>query len=313
MERKIQIFLSLALLIFATVMLLSNPAEGSSEWLVYDNYYPERSSPSFSYQGVRFSLSDGVVSAPLLTIRFYYSTSSLVCPVTVHITGHDYTKQLAEPITYNAVNGWNELDVSAFAISATHNFYIILESSVCGNPMLDDGTSYERSFKGRYLENLTSRCSSNLLIRAEVGEPILISEFNAFISSISEKIKVEIQGNGKQTFLNNYDETWNLYSEGSFEIDSKLYGLWDLKRSKYRFSFDPEDISEDIGGMLEDMSYGENSDIIVTKESCAGKKKKDGSMSGTCTFYIKVYFNDFEAPGSVIIEKKFKAVPAVFQ
>ena len=78
------------------------------------------------------------------------------------------------------------------------------------------------------------------------------------------------------------------------------------------FSFDPEDISRNISGMIENMSYGENSDIVVAKVSYAGKKKKDGSMSGTRTSYVKVYFDDLEAPGSVIIEKKFKAITAAF-
>src|SRR4030042_4058527 len=75
-------------------------------WLYYDNGIAANPSSFLKFQGVRFSLPDGIIKTQLLTIRFHYSCSDF-CPVTIYITGHDHKTGLTTPINYLANNSWN--------------------------------------------------------------------------------------------------------------------------------------------------------------------------------------------------------------
>jgi len=89
MKRNI-VILSLIVPIGIMVMLVTGWAiETVPGWLYYDNGIAANPSSFFKFQGVRFSLPDGIIRDQLLTIRFYYSCSGF-CPVTIYITGHDH-------------------------------------------------------------------------------------------------------------------------------------------------------------------------------------------------------------------------------
>lgn len=293
-----------ALITFFVIILSPVFADAAPEWIYYDNGNPENPSSSFPFQGVRFSLPDDVVTTPLLTIRFYFSCPD-VCPVTVHITGHDHKTDISAPINYNAGNSWNDIDVSGYNIALPHNFYIILENHSPGSPVIDEENSVGRSFKGNFPESMTTHLSHNLLIRAETGTPIEVPVLKEWDTTITETIKSKIKGYKAVTQKTAYAEKWTMYADGSFATENNLYGLWKQKGKKVVIMLDPEDIIH----MLDEKLYDNIEKTIVTKANLYWKEKKGGKMQGVNSMSAGAYFEDYEAVGYVTVKWKFTGMP----
>ena len=294
---------------FLLFSMISADAQGS-EWLYYDEGDPVHAGSSLPYQGVRFSLSGDSIRSPLLQVAFYYSTDAAFCPVKIHITDHSHSARLADPVSYDAVNGWNYLDVSMLDISVPHNFYIILENSKCGSLMLDNQDLNARSFKGNYPKSMTTRLSHDLLIRAEIGEPWEIAVLKEWDVFISEKITVKQSGAAAQKILKDFTETWTLFSENSFITDNNIYGLWKQNKQKFQISLDPEEVREHL---IEGLSYElsrEISDVIVTRTIFSGKVATDGAVQGTLKIFAKITFFDSDISAKATIERKFLGIIA---
>ena len=92
--------------VLALVMVappLASPADAATEELKYDDGIPYGHiggcSDCSHYQGVRFSLPDGVISANVTAVRFYYYRfGEYPDPVSVHITNSNHTSDLTTPI-----------------------------------------------------------------------------------------------------------------------------------------------------------------------------------------------------------------------
>lgn len=308
-KRNRMLLILAAVVIAATTLVPAWETEAAPGWIYYDSGIPAHAGSSFKYQGVRFSLSEDVLKAPLLTIYFYYSSSIGQCPVTIHITSFDHRTELVTPIEYTAINGWNEIDVSDFNIFVPHNFYIILESHGCGYPLSDDEASADRSFKGRFLGSLNTRMSYNLLIRAEAGLPVSAPTLNQWVANVTEKVKIRIQ-NHPVISESNYSEKWTLYTDGSFGTENNLYyGTWKQKGKNFRIFLDPEDIRKDIISMLENMFYNDIADVLVVKINFTWLEKRDGTIKGEYKAYASVYFQD-NGIGSIIIQRSFTGTPS---
>jgi hypothetical protein len=296
------------LLLFLAFFITSSEAH-ASEWLYYDEGDAVHAGSSLPYQGVRFSLSGDSVRSPLLQVAFYYSTDAAFCPVKIHITDHSHSTRLTNRIYYDAVNGWNYLDVSMLDISVPHNFYIILENSKCGSLMLDNQDLNARSFKGNYLKSMTTRLSHDLLIRAEIGEPREIAVLKEWDVFISEKITVKQSGAAAQKILKDFTETWTLFAENSFTSDNNIHGLWKQKRQAFQIALDPEEVREHLIESLADDLTDEIADVIVTRISFTGKMALDETIKGTFRVFAKVSFFDSDASAKVTIERKFTGIP----
>ena len=306
MKRNI-VILSLIVPIGIMVMLVTGWAiETVPGWLYYDNGIAANPSSFFKFQGVRFSLPDGIIRDQLLTIRFYYSCSGF-CPVTIYITGHDHKTALTTPINYLANNSWNELDVSGYNILVPHNFYIILKNIGSGSPAIDNKNDVGRSFKGRYLSSMNTSLSHNLLIRAELGFPISIHTLKEGDMSVTEKIKVRIQGRGLETNIHDYFGKWILYGDGSFVTESYLYGIWKQKGSGFSVSLDPEDMIDSIEHMFD----GHIVNVKVTRISFTWKEKEDGTMKGGYKIYAGAFFKDYNNLGTIILQGNFIGTPSL--
>ncbi len=290
------------------IMIMVAPgwaAETALRWLYYDNGIAANPSSSFKFQGVRFSLPDGVVKTQLLTIRFYYFCLDF-CPVTIYITGHDHKTALTTPINYLANNSWNEIDVSGYDILVPHNFYIILKNLGSGSPDIDNKNDVGRSFKGRYLSSMNTLLSHNLLIRAELGSPISIPVLKEWNMSVREKIKVHVQGHASETNVHDYSEKWTLYTDGSFATESNLYSIWKQKGSQFIVSIDPEDMVD----IIEQMFDGQITNVKVTKISFTWKEAKDGTIKGSYKIYSGAFFMHYNGLGSIILQGNFIGTPS---
>jgi len=304
--KKNIVILSIIVTIGIMVMVVPGWAiERVPGWLYYDNGIAANPSSFLKYQGVRFSLPDGVVKTQLLRIRFYYSCSG-TCPVTIHITGHDHNTALTTPINYLANNSWNELDVSGYNIPVPHNLFIILENLGSGSPDIDNKNNVGRSFKGRYLSSMNTSLSHNLLIRAELGSPVSIPTLKEWNVGVTEKIKVRAYKHGSETTMHSYSEKWSLYTDGSFATESYLYGTWKQKGSKCIVSLDPEDMID----RLEKMFDGDVKDVRVKKISFTWKEQKNGTIKGIYNIYASAFFNKYNTLGTIILQGNFIGSPA---
>jgi hypothetical protein len=300
--------LILAILVTIAIVLVAAPVEAIetvSGWLYYDKGIAANTSAASQFQGVRFSLPDGVVESQLLTIRFYYYCSG-TCPVTIHITGHDHTTALTTPINYVANNSWNEIDVSKSNILVPHNFYIILENPGSGIPAIDNENDVGRSFKGHYLSSMYTSLSHNLLIRVELGAPVSIPRLKEWNISVTGQMKISIQGNGSETNIHEYYEKWILYTDGSFAQENYLYGIWKQKGSKFIVSLDQEDMIDRIRNMADEHL----ANITVTKINFTWKENKNGTIRGSYKIYAGALFEDYNNLGMIILQGNFTGTPA---
>jgi hypothetical protein len=284
-----------------------------SEWLYYDEGDAVHAGSSLPYQGVRFSLPGDSVRAPLLQVAFFYSTNLAFCPVKIHMTDHSHFTRLADRINYDAVNGWNYLDVSMFGISVPHNFYVILENRKCGSLMMDNNELSGRSFKGNYLKSMTTQLSHDLLIRAEIGEAWEIPVLQEWNVSINEKLIIKQAGAATQKILKDFGESWTLYAENSFATNNNIYGIWKQKLKKFQISLDPEEIREHLVVSLSNDLTREIADVVVTKISFTGNIETDETIKGTLKIFAKISFFDSDASAKVTIERKFAGIPVALQ
>ncbi len=302
-----------SVIILIAFLVLSIQASAYSEWLVYDEGDAVYAGSGLPYQGVRFSIPGENVRAPLPQIAFYYSTNLAFCPVKIHITDHSHSTRLTNRIYYDAVNGWNYLDVSMFGISVPHNFYIILENRKCGFLMLDNNDLSERSFKGNYLKSMTTRLSHDLLIRAEIGEAWEIPVLQEWNVSVSEKLTVKQAGAATQKIVKDFGEVWTLFTESSFATNNNIYGIWKQKLKKFLISLDPEEVRAHLIETLSNDLVFEISDVIVAKISFTGKVAADGTINGVLKIFAKISFFDSDASARVTIERKFTGIPVALQ
>ena len=303
-------YISLAL--FLTIFITSTEAH-ASEWLYYDEGDAVHAGSSLPYQGVRFSIPGENVRAPLLQIAFFYSTNLAFCPVKIHITDHSHSTRLSDRIYYDAVNGWNYLDVSMFGISVPHNFYVILENRKCGSLMLDNNDLSERSFKGNYLKSMNTQLSHDLLIRAEIGGAWEIPVLKAWGVAVSETVTVKEAGAATQKIVKDFGEVWTLFTESSFATNNNIYGIWKQKLKKFQISLDPEEIREHLIGSLSNDLTREIADVVVTKISFTGNIATDETIKGTLKIFAKISFFDSDASAKVTIERKFTGIPVALQ
>jgi hypothetical protein len=304
-----KLFIKHLLFVLVLAFFITSKEAHASEWLYYDEGDAVHTGSSLPYQGVRFSIPGENVRAPLLQITFYFSTNLAFCPVKIHITDHSHSTRLADPIYYDAVNGWNYLDALMFGISVPHNFYVILENRKCGSLMLDNNDLSERSFKGNYLKSMNTQLSHDLLIRAEIGEAWEIPVLKAWGVAVSETVTVKQTGAPTQMILKDFGEVWTLYAESSFATNNNIYGIWKQKLNKFQISLDPEEIREHLVLSLSNDLTREITDVVVTKISFTGNIATDETIKGTLKIFAKISFFDSNASAKVTIERKFTGIP----
>jgi hypothetical protein len=294
-RKNAKCYVAIVFLLVVTCLLKNADA---SEWIFYDNETPYASSASV-FQGVRFTLPEGVVRAPLSAIRFYF-TGTEPCEVTVHIVNADDMTHIVEPLEHPALNGWNEMDVSAYEAKVPHNFYIVVESGGCGYPMFDDEPDAMRSFKGQTLQGLTARLSYHLLIQAGIGDPLYVATVRTWAVEVEEKIKIRVDKKKRDTESFSWSEEWTLYEDGSVCLGPGLYGRWQQKKGRFIILMDREDIRE----MIENEVSYDLSNVNVATIVFSGWVRKNGRCKGKLKAFSNAYVFEYEDTGTVILKRR---------
>ena len=117
-----------------------------SRELSYDDgecsQFVETPCPSCSnFVAVRFSIPEGIPSASITAVRFYYQAPG---QTDIHITGTNITKDLIAPISYSvSAQGWQSVDISG--VSVDGDFYVMLRQrlgSAGADYWADGGRTY---------------------------------------------------------------------------------------------------------------------------------------------------------------------------
>jgi hypothetical protein len=159
------------MLILLALVTLSPCVNATPTEIAYDNGILGGNNAS-PFAGVRFSLPQGITSAELITVRFYWLDAG--DPVTVHVTAADHVTELTTPIQTTGGGRtplFKDLDVSNLTIILTGDFFIFLQQypvSGVQNFGQDNSSSVGRSYVGETMSNLISYTYGNILIRAVV-------------------------------------------------------------------------------------------------------------------------------------------------
>lgn len=301
-------FLRFRWILIAAALFLLIPSAVPAGWLSYDEGEPAHAGSGMRYQGVRFTLPDTSVRATLQQVSFYYATAAPSCPVKIHVTDHGLSRMI--PIrSFDAVDGWNFVDLTASTVAVPHNFYVVVENRKCGFLMLDNDEVSDRSFKGNHLKSLKTRLSHDLLIRAEIGEPLNIPLSQTWNVSVTEKRSIRQTGVPVRKDEYDFAETWRLFADSSLVIDDALFGAWRQKKQKFSVSLDFEEVRGYLFVLLCDIFADTISDIIVTKASFTGIRSSDESIRGTLKLFAKISFFENAHSAKMSLERTYVGVP----
>lgn len=206
-------FRLLAIAVLAVVLALSSAQKAfSSQWIIYDNnsgHFPSDS----TFVGVRFSLPNGVSSAHLLAVSFYWveetgsvqgsgmvmamSPQFILIGAAVHITGvpPSTATKLTSSIPLIPIVGWNPVDVSSNNIVVSGDFYVVIQQRIPPATVAFDSSS--SNFEGRsvYGDSLTgvtdNPCcndagSHNFMIRAEIDPIVSPAPVGGFMEPVNK-------------------------------------------------------------------------------------------------------------------------------
>jgi hypothetical protein len=199
----------LAVAVLAVVLALSSAQNAfSSQWIIYDNNSPNVIGELTQFAGVRFSLPNGVSSAHLLAVSFYWIEEESVqgagmvmamspqdrFVVYVHITGvpPSTATELTSFIPVMPSIGWNSVDVSSSNIVVSGDFYVAIEESFRTVAFDSSSSNFEgRSVFGDSLDAMTNLCcgggAGNFMIRAEI-DPIPITPVGGFVEPVNKLV-----------------------------------------------------------------------------------------------------------------------------
>jgi parallel beta-helix repeat protein len=140
--------------------------------------------PCANFQGVRFSLSGGVKSATINSVRFYAKPKAGGGNVQVFVKGKDHVTDIVPPITYFVGGtGWHTVAFSG--VVATGDFWVWVRrmdlGTSVGHDYFNDGG---RSFVGEHPSIITSWGSvkerteglGDIMIRAAISQEIHVGQ-----------------------------------------------------------------------------------------------------------------------------------------
>jgi hypothetical protein len=207
----------LAVTVLAVVLALSAAQNAfSSQWIIYDNNSQSNDELLGTFVGVRFSLPNGVSSAHLLAVSFYWIEEGTsvqgagmvmamspqdLLNVVVHITGvpPSTATELTSPILLTPIIGWNPVDVSSSNIVVSGDFYVAIEQPFRTVAFDSSSSNFEgRSVYGDSLDHVTdSECCNevgggfglhNFMIRAEIDPIVSPAPVGGFMEPVNKLV-----------------------------------------------------------------------------------------------------------------------------
>ena len=176
-----------------------------------------------AFQGVRFTLPEGLPTAILTGVRFEVpgSSDASAASLWVYITGPDHVNTLVPPIPYSATTGgWQTAAVGNIVVP--HDFWLIIKRTSEDNMLYYDaarlgpkGSPLNRSFYGYDLTHIIDHePPGDFMLRAEVKAEVNVGQGQAF-----RTIQEAIDAVGEGTRIVVHDGT---YVE-NVTIDKALY------------------------------------------------------------------------------------------
>ena len=167
---SIAVVLSLVLSLIAVAAPLWQVVQASCTEVSYDDgeftRFAETACPSCSnFAAVRFSLPEGIPSASITAVRFYYQANG---ETDIHITGTDTIQDLMAPIKYSvSAQGWQSVDISG--VSVDGDFYVMLRQRV-GSAGSDYWADGGRSYIAENPGSMQPWDRGDIMIRATLGD-----------------------------------------------------------------------------------------------------------------------------------------------
>jgi hypothetical protein len=156
---------------------VANPAkaadDGDTVELFYDDgivvaFLKEVCGSCETYEGVKFSLPEGMQSATLTSVRFYFNPGAGGSAFQLHITGADPTKDLIPFQEYQA-NGKGWATVAVPEVSVGKDFWVIIRRMKApASVAYDQFNNNLRSFSGSDPSALSQWQRGDLFIRASI-------------------------------------------------------------------------------------------------------------------------------------------------
>ena len=130
------VLLALVLSLVTTIIPVTSRVEAGDLELFYDDgtakeWVETTCNPCSDYQGVRFSLPGGLLSAAVTKVRFYLDPGSKGADVRIHIAdGNNATVDLIPPVSYHAdanIIGWHTVNLPGATVVG--DFWVIFDRS----------------------------------------------------------------------------------------------------------------------------------------------------------------------------------------
>ena len=105
------------------------------------------------------------------------------------------------------------------------------------------------------------------------------------------------------------DDIWTFHENGTFE-SSSVGGTWIEQKKKFTVYPDPSDIMDIFADMLSEELETDITVEEITKMTCSGTEKKNGTIKGSLKVSLKIYSSEYGVHGKAAITCKFVGTPA---
>ena len=121
--------------------------------------------------------------------------------------------------------------------------------------------------------------------------------------------KITAKGMKSMKIKGTMDDIWTFQDNGTFESQS-VGGTWIEPKKKFTVYPDPSDIMDIFADMLSEELETDITVEEVTKITCSGTEKKNGTIKGRLKVSLKIYSSEYGVHGKAAITSNFVGTPA---
>ena len=121
--------------------------------------------------------------------------------------------------------------------------------------------------------------------------------------------KITAKGMKSMKIKGTMDDIWTFHDNGTFESQS-VGGTWIEPKKKFTVYLDPSDIMDIFADMLSEELETDITVEEVTKMTCSGTEKKNGTIKGSLKVSLKIYSSEDGVHGKAAITSNFVGTPA---
>jgi len=171
----LMLFSMLLIVLRPSGMTAAQPRELSYDDGEYSQYVMTPCPSCSNFVAVRFSLPDGIPSASITAVRFYYQAPG---ETDIYITDTDTTQDLIAPIKFVvSAQGWQSVDISG--VSVDGDFYVMLRQRV-GSAGADYWGDAGRTYVSDHPASFEPWTRGDAMIRATIVPEIHVGKDQKF-------------------------------------------------------------------------------------------------------------------------------------